>query len=56
MDVLGMTWSFCRKYRLPELEKERGVLSSRGGRATLVPGRDEKGLVRRNIAVLGLKF
>jgi hypothetical protein len=51
MDVLGMTWSFCRKYRLPEFEKERGVLSSRGGRATLVPGRDEKGLVRRNIAV-----
>jgi hypothetical protein len=51
--VLGMTWSFCRKDRAAELEKERGLLSSRDGRATLVPGRDSNSLVLTNMATAG---
>ena len=35
-----------------ELEKERGVLSSTGGRATLVPGKEKKGLGLRNMATV----
>jgi hypothetical protein len=53
MDVLGITWFFCRKDRLLELEKDRGRLSSRCGRATLVPGKERSGLLaRRNIVTL----